>query len=133
MKKKTVIPYKHYLVDRAKDLRKNSPYSEKLLWKYLKGKQLNGYDFDRQKPIDNYIVDFFCNELRLVIEIDGITHENRETEDIQKQSKLVELGLFVLRFNALDVVNNTEGVLEEIRFWIIENTLPTPSPSQQGS
>ena len=93
MKKKTVIPYKHYLVDRAKDLRKNSPHSEKLLWEYLKGKQLNGYDFDRQKPIDNYIVDFFCNELRLVIEIDGITHENRETEDIQRHSKLVELGL----------------------------------------
>ena len=59
-------------------LRKNSTLSEVLLWNELKGKKLMGIDFHRQKPIGNYIVDFFSPELRLVIEIDGITHAYKQ-------------------------------------------------------
>jgi very-short-patch-repair endonuclease len=77
MKKKIILKYKPELVARARELRNNATYSERFLWRYLKRKQIKGYDFDRQKPIDNYIVDFFCNELMLAIEIDGESHNDR--------------------------------------------------------
>jgi very-short-patch-repair endonuclease len=133
MKKKSIIPFQHHLVEKARQLRNNTTYSEKLLWKYLRNKQLYGYDFDQQKPIDRYIVDFFCNELMLVIEIDGITHENKFEEDHIRQESLERLGLSFLRFNALDNVNNIKGVKEVIQQWIEKNKTPTPIPSQEGS
>ena len=88
MKRKTIIPYDPKLKDLARQLRKNSTLSEVLLWNYLKGKQMLGYDFDRQKLIDNYIVDFFCNELMLAIEIDGDTHNDKIDKDEFRQKKL---------------------------------------------
>ena len=87
-------------------MRKNSTLSEVLLWKYLKGKKTLGYDFDRQKPIDNYIVDFFCNELMLAIEIDGCTHNEKSEEDQRRQAKLESLGVRFLRFYDFDVKKN---------------------------
>ena len=116
--KKNIIPYKHYLVEKAKVLRKNATYSERLMWQYLRNKRFMGYDFDRQKPIDKYIVDFFCNEPMLAIEIDGITHSDKAENDMMRQNKIEEFGIKVLRFNALDGVNNTRGVLETIQNWI---------------
>ncbi|TFG35719.1 MAG: DUF559 domain-containing protein, partial [Nitrospirales bacterium] len=68
------IFYNSKLKDLTKQLRNNSTKAEIKLWNYLKGKQLMGYDFHRQKPIDNYVVDFFCNKLMLAIEVDGYTH-----------------------------------------------------------
>ena len=132
MKKKIIIPYKYNLVEKARQLRNNATFSERLLWKHLKGKQISGYDFDRQKPIDKYIVDFFCQELMLVIEVDGITHNDKMDYDFKRQNDLERFGLKVLRFNALDVVHKTPAVLEEIYCWINENRKPTPSPSQEG-
>ena len=126
MKKKKIIPYDPKLVEKARELRKNSTYSERLLWKYLKGKQLEGLDFDRQKSINNYIVDFFCNEMMLVVEIDGITHNDSVEYDRRRQKKLQELGLSILRLNAMEVINNTQGVLQSIRNWVLENREPTP-------
>lgn len=69
--------------------------SEVLLWQELKGKQMLGYDFDRQKPIDNYIVDFYCKTLKLAIEIDGQSHENEEVavNDTKRQKRLESLGV----------------------------------------
>ena len=69
----------------------------------------------------------------LVIEIDGITQENKLEEDNIRQKNLERLGLSFLRFNAFDVADNTEGVLEVIRQWIQKNKRSTPSPSQEGS
>jgi very-short-patch-repair endonuclease len=66
------------LKEYARELRKNATFTEGLLWKYLRAGQLNGYRFLRQKPIDEYIVDFFCKRLKLVIEIDGETHNDKE-------------------------------------------------------
>ena len=126
MKKKKIIQYDPKLVEKARELRKNSTYSERLLWKYLKGKQLEGLDFDRQKSINNYIVDFFCNEMMLVVEIDGITHNDSVEYDRRRQKKLQELGLSILRLNAMEVINNTQGVLQSIRNWVLENREPTP-------
>ena len=61
----------------SRNLRKKSTLSEVLLWNILKGKKIKGYQFMRQKPIDNYIVDFFCSKLKLIIEIDGISHNGK--------------------------------------------------------
>jgi len=68
------ISYHPKLKELARKLRNNSTKSEIKLWQYLKSKRMMGYDFHRQKPIDNYIVDFFCNKLQLAIELDGYTH-----------------------------------------------------------
>ena len=81
-----------------------------------------GYDFDRQKPVDNYIVNFFCNELMLAIEIDGSTHDYKPKEDKLRQTKLESLGIRFLRFADLDVKKNIHGVLGVIENWILENT-----------
>lgn len=74
MERRKIIPYDPKLKMLVRKLRNNSTLSEVLLWLELKGKQMKGYDFHRQKPIDNYIVDFFCHELMLAIEIGGISH-----------------------------------------------------------
>jgi len=120
----------------ARKLRNNSTLSEILLWQELKGKQMMGYDFHRQKPLDNYIVDFFCNELMLVIEIDGDSHQHDEIydNDIIRQSKLESLGVRFLRFDDLDVKKNIVNVLRTIENWIDEfEEEHTPNPSQEGN
>ncbi len=100
--------------------------SEILLWQELKGKQLLGYDFDRQIPIDNYIVDFYCKKLSLVIEIDGSSHtnENAPINDDIRQRRHVNLGIYFLRFDDLDVKQNIKQVLNIIHDWIVAKTHP---------
>jgi len=87
----------------------------------LKGKQFHGYDFHRQKPIGNYIVDFYCPELELVLEIDGMSHYQKYEYDQKRQKDLENLGLFVLRFTEGDVCGNLEGVLIALEEWVKEN------------
>lgn len=129
MERKKIIPYNRNLKELARQLRKNSTLSEVLLWKYLNGKQMLCYDFDRQKPIDDYIVDFFCSKLMLAIEIDGDTHNYKIEEDIMRQERLESLGIRFLRFTDKDVKQNIEGVVTTIENWIREHT---PNPSQEG-
>ena len=121
MKRKRIFQYNPKLKERARYLRNNSTLSEVLLWRHLKGKQMHGFDFDRQKPIDNYIVDFFCNELMLAIEIDGDSHDSKVEYDKNRQTKLESLGLHFLRFSDLDVKSNMEGVISTIENWILGN------------
>ena len=118
--RRTIIPYDPVLKEKARKLRNNSTFSEILLWNYLKRKHMKGYDFHRQKPIDNYIVDFFCNELYLAIEIDGESHYGNESRDERRQKKLEKLGVQFLRFDDLEVVHNLDGVLKRIERWIDE-------------
>ncbi|CAN5173669.1 hypothetical protein BH09PAT1_BH09PAT1_2970 [soil metagenome] len=89
--KKVVIHYNSSLKEKARYLRNNSTVTEVLIWQQLKEKRL-GYDFDRQKPIGNYIVDFYCSELALAIEIDGITHSYKYEYDLVRDQMLQELG-----------------------------------------
>ena len=119
MKRKS-LPYNPKLIPLARQLRKNSTLSEVLLWNYLKGKQMMGYDFHRQKPLDNYIVDFFCPELMLVIEIDGSSHEieGAYEKDQQRQQQLEDLGVSFLRFDDLTVKQDIWQVLGVIEAWI---------------
>lgn len=83
-----------------------------MLWNYLKQKQMMGYDFDRQKPIDRYIVDFYCKELRLAIEIDGDSHvEKWNSYDKRRDKRLRELGVNILHFQNEEVLNDVRDVL----------------------
>jgi very-short-patch-repair endonuclease len=87
MSRRKIIPYNPKLKPLAKQLRHNMTVAEVLLWNRLKGKQMRGYDFDRQRPIDEYIVDFYCKDLMLAIEIDGASHDHASsyTHDIIRQ------------------------------------------------
>ena len=97
-------------------------FSEVKLWNELKNGQLMGYDFDRQRPIGNYIVDFFCKDLQLAIEVDGITHLDEKiiVKDFIRQEDIESYGVSFLRFDALLVVNKVEAAVREIRDWINE-------------
>jgi very-short-patch-repair endonuclease len=112
--KRKIIPYNPALKEKARELRSNSTHTEILLWNFLKGKQMRGYDFHRQKPIDNYIVDFFCNELMLAIEVDGESHYGNEKRDEKRQKKIESYGIEFLRFDFLDIVNKLDVVLKII-------------------
>ena len=97
-------------------------FSEVKLWNEIKNRKLMGYDFDRQRPIGNFIVDFYCKDLKLAIEIDGITHEDEDIllKDKIRQEELETFGVAFLRFHALLVVNKVEAVVREIKVWIEE-------------
>ncbi|MHA7943494.1 endonuclease domain-containing protein [Formosa sp. 3Alg 14/1] len=120
MKKRKIIPYDPKLKAYARSLRNNSTKAEIYLWLKLKGKQMHGYDFHRQKPIDRFIVDFFCYELMLGIELDGFTHESIEVQrkDEIKEKRLNQLGVSVLRFTDAEVKTQMESVLRAILDYI---------------
>ena len=92
--KARIIPYQPHLKQLARQIRNNSTLAEVLLWNELKGKKLNGYDFDWQKPLDAYIVDFYCKALGLVIEIDGDSHNYTYPEDIMRQKRLESFAVY---------------------------------------
>lgn len=89
-----------------------------MLWQQLKGRQIHGYDFHRQKPLGKYIVDFFCNELNLAIEVDGDSHFGKEGYDTKRQNELKKIGVFILRFSDMQVRYNLDAVIKSIEKWI---------------
>jgi len=101
-------------VGRAKQLRRAQTDAERVLWFRLRGRRLDGLKFKRQVPIDRFIVDFCCTEARLTIELDGGQHATRTLEDANRTKVPEAFGYLVLRFWNNDVLQNTEGVLEEI-------------------
>jgi very-short-patch-repair endonuclease len=119
-----ILPYNPKLKEKARQLRNNSTKAEIKLWTYLKGRQMMGYDFHRQTPIDDFIVDFFCKELMLAIELDGYTHtfEKVADRDEKKGQKLRGLDVRIIRFKDNDVMNNIEGVLVKIEDWVKTHT-----------
>lgn len=110
--KNKILPYNPILKDYAKKLRKQGVLSEVLLWKKIQ-KMTLGVEFHRQVPIDNYIVDFFCHEIMLAIEVDGDSHLNTDIQinDIVRQETLEKLGVQFIRFNDLDVKKNMNDVI----------------------
>ncbi|MBC8215428.1 MAG: endonuclease domain-containing protein [Candidatus Marinimicrobia bacterium] len=120
------IYYNPKLKQLARNLRNNSTLAEVLLWVRLKGKQMMGYRFMRQKPIGEYIVDFFCSKLSLVIEVDGESHYKKERQDLKRQEYLESIGLTVLRFDNDQIKEGLDYVLQEIEDWIKKKeTQPT--------
>ena len=110
------LPYNKNHKAFSRKLRNHSTLGEVLLWKQLRAGQLMGYTFNRQKPIGNYIVDFYCKPLNLVIEVDGGHHfeEEQQQRDKERQQILEEMGLYFLRFRDEDVRNNMDSVKETI-------------------
>ena len=90
--------------------------AERHLWAKIRMKQLKGYQFYRQKPIGDYIVDFFCPRAKLVIEVDGSQHFSDEITEYDRirNEYLSSLGLRVLRFTNIDVLTHIEGIVESI-------------------
>jgi len=119
MSRNKIIPYQMDLKSKARRLRKNSTYSEILLWQEIKNRQL-GYQFHRQVPLLDYIVDFYCHELRLAIEVDGKCHESDSAMhyDAGRQMRLEECGIRFLRFHYERMKSDINKVLEAIRAWI---------------
>jgi len=105
------LPFNPALKKRARELRKAGMLHEALLWNQLKQKQFKGLDFDRQKIIGNYIVDFFCAEKGVVIEADGVSHAGREDYDANRDDYLKHLGLNVIHIAVGDILQNKVGVL----------------------
>jgi len=104
--KRKIIPYNPKLKELAKKLRQHMTFSEVKLWNELKNGKMMGYDFDRQRPIGNYIVDFYCPKLKLVIEIDGTSHDTKKEYDENRDKILESYGLKVLHYNDIRVLSN---------------------------
>jgi len=113
------ILYNPELKEFARQLRKNSTLSEILLWQKIKGKAL-GFEFHRQVPLSEYIVDFYCHELMLAIEIDGHTHDYKYEPDKNRQGKLESLGVKFIRFSDIDVKRSLNDVLRALEIVITE-------------
>ena len=110
------------LTNNARFLRKNQTDVEQLLWKHLRNRNLFNYKFRRQFPVEPYIADFACLELKLIIELDGGQHANRINYDDKRSLFLEQRGFKVVRFWNNDVSDNTVGVLEAIRLVVLEIT-----------
>ncbi len=128
-----IIPYNKRLIPLAKKLRQNMTLGEVLLWNEIKNKSL-GVRFNRQTPIDEFIVDFYCKDLQLAIEVDGDSHyyDDQPEKDKVRQERLESLGVRFLRFDDLDVKTDINWVVREI-INTIEDLKPTPGPSKEGN
>jgi len=127
--------HKHFT---AKVLRKDFTDTERLLWKYLRAKQMEGCKFRRQEPIGSYIVDFVCQEKRIIIEVDGGQHSVEREKDNRRDTWFEGQGYKVLRFWDNKVLTNIKGILEVMRDYLNHPPQPPPSycltdlPSREG-
>jgi very-short-patch-repair endonuclease len=108
-----ILNYDSNLKETTRKLRKAGILHEVLLWRQLKSKRLNGLDFTRQKVIGKYIVDFYNASNKIVIEVDGCSHDNekRQNKDADRDKYLKSLGLKIIRVSAKDVLQNLDGVI----------------------
>ena len=111
-----MLKYNKNIKQISRVLRKNMTDAERLLWSKIKGRQIKEVRFYRQKPIGNYVADFYCPRAKLIIEIDGSQHyeEKGIKKDKIRDEYFESLRLKVLRFTNLDVLKNLNGVLEKI-------------------
>ena len=137
-RKNTVIGQKVHpeKVARAKELRDTMTPAERYLWQQVRANRLDGWHFRRQQVIDGFIVDFYCHQANLVIEIDGPIHESQQAADAEREAILTRTGLRVLRFTNREVMGNVRLVLNQIRAALPKklDAGPTPQPpsSQEG-
>jgi very-short-patch-repair endonuclease len=113
----------------ARRLRRNQTDAERLLWFRLRDRRLAGWKFKRQVPIDRFVVDFFCADAKLIVELDGGQHEQDKERDADRTRVLAAMGYFVMRFWNHDVVRNMDGVLEEILSTINQHRSEPPHPT----
>ena len=117
-------------VARAKELRETMTPAERYLWQHLRANQLDGWHFRRQQIIDGFIVDFYCHQANLVIELDGPIHDTQQAADAEREAILTRTGLTVLRFTNREVMGNVRLVLNQIRAALPQkqDVGPTPQP-----
>lgn len=133
------LPYNPKLKERAKALRKVGNLSEVLFWNEVKRKQFKGLDFDRQKIIGNYIVDFYCPNCNVVIEIDGSSHDDKQVYDAKRDAYLQSLGLTVIHIEDIDIKKKLSSTMA----WLYEHKAfedcgkkpprPTDTSPKEGS
>ncbi|MBF0309479.1 MAG: endonuclease domain-containing protein [Magnetococcales bacterium] len=129
------------LLEFARRLRKNSTDAEILLWRLLRGRQIAEVKFRRQYPIPPYVLDFYCHELHLAIELDGGQHLERQQHDLSREAFLKERGVRILRYWNNQLLQETEAVLEAIYREVMslkadsisfQTLTPNPSPGGRG-
>ncbi|MHC4976394.1 MAG: endonuclease domain-containing protein [Planctomycetota bacterium] len=101
-------------LDRAKELRKSMTYPERVIWNRVRRGQIGGYKFRRQHPIGPYVADFYCHKAKLVIEIDGLQHNDDWSRDRQRDGYMRSKGLKVVRLTVSDVYKDVDGTIEQI-------------------
>ena len=120
----TAMPHTHYtrnLTERAKENRKNPTAAENRLWFEVLGRRRFGsFKFTRQKPLDKYIVDFYCAELKLAIELDGDSHATQTSYDRRRTKDLNALGIKVVRYTNDDVMHGLGGVFDDLVKVVVE-------------
>jgi len=112
-----------YTVENARELRENATMAEEALWTQLRNRRLEGWKFRRQAPWGRYILDFYCREARLVVEIDGSIHCAQQEYDSNRDEELASVGITVLRFSNTKVLTQMSEVKEAL-----SNHLPTRPP-----
>ena len=109
------IPYQKKLVEKARVNRKNPTAAEKKMWfKMLRNRAFRGLKFTRQKPLDKYIVDFYCSKLLLAIEIDGDSHVAQQEYDKERTKRLGDYGITVIRYTNREVLESLSGVFDDL-------------------
>ncbi len=108
---------KPQIFQRAQDLRKQTTEAEELLWKKLRNRRFEGLKFRRQHPLNRFIVDFYCHEKLLVVEVDGGIHDDLEVKerDEGREEELKNFGLRIVRYRNEEVINDMNGVLDRLR------------------
>lgn len=110
-----------YTFKKAEGLRKRMTKAERLLWEELRNKKFQSLKFRRQNPISRFIVDFYCHQLKLVVELDGEIHQRKNVRENDKirEGELVEFGLTVIRFGNEEVLNDTSEVLKKLSLFAL--------------
>jgi len=112
--RKPFVHYSRSLVERSRELRRQETSAEKQFWEIVRGKKLLGYKFTRQKPILGYIVDFYCAELLLIVEIDGSSHDQKQEYDHERTDELAAHGFSIKRYANEDVEMNLSFVVQDL-------------------
>lgn len=118
------LPYNINLKSRARALRKKGNYPEVAFWLQVKKGGFHNIDFDRQRIIGNYIVDFYVKTLGLIVEIDGESHNDKEEYDKKREDYLESFGLKIFKATNLRVLHDLDNVMKELESFIIENYSP---------
>ena len=112
------MPDRHYaskhMIHRSRDLRQRETTPEKLLWLALRNGQIGGIKFRRQHPVGPYVVDFYCRDARLVVEVDGLSHDDKARQDAAKTNHIELQGLRILRVMNEDVMHDLDAVTRKI-------------------
>lgn len=127
------LPFNPKLKQRAKELRKAGNLSEVLFWNQVKNKQFLNLDFDRQKIIGNYIVDFYCKNLGVVVEIDGGSHDDKQEYDQERDNYLESFGLKIFHIQDIDVKKNLGSVMEFLKEELTNTPSLRATPLKEGN